>query len=307
MPLYKVSVPATSANLGPGFDSLGLALTLYNVVEARETPSGLKVENFGYGIDDLPTDSRNLVVTSARAIYEYMSRPFPSLHFRMQNNIPLAGGLGSSAASIVAGMMLANALLEFPMSKDDILEQAVKVEGHPDNVTPALMGGLGVSSYVQGGSGYKLAYTRVDVPESMRVIIAKPRIYVSTEQQRAALPRTIRMEDAVANIGRAALMVQALASEDYELIKDAIIDRIHVEHRKAAIPGYSAADVAVRLRGAAMTISGAGPAVIAFTRENHAEIGTAIAHAFEEATGQQADMWVLGVDQHGAQVEIYPE
>ena len=294
----RVSVPATSANLGPGFDCLGLALGLLNTVELAATGNGVTIEIQGEGADSLPRDESNAVVRAALAVFERAGERPPGLRFSMENRIPPGSGLGSSAAALVGGVVAANALLGGPLSTEEMLRLAIRLEGHPDNVTAALLGGLTVSS--QGPCG--LITRRVEVAD-MQVVIALPAIRLSTGEQRAALPRQVPLKEAAANIGRAALVIEALRTGDFDLLGEAMCDHLHEPTRRKAITGYDEAVRAARNAGAAaVAISGAGPSLIAFAAGGHEAIGEAMAEAFREATGKPARVRVLPVEQHGAQV-----
>lgn len=297
MDTVRVTIPATSANLGPGFDSLGLALGLHNVVEARTTTGSLVVEVHGEGTDELTLDRSNMVVHAALAVYDACGKEPPGLYFKLTNRIPPGGGLGSSAAALVGGLLAANGLLGSPLDEGTLLDIAIDLEGHPDNVTAAMLGGLVVSS-IEGNCG--LIYQRVRVP-ALRAALALPSIRLSTKAQRAKLPQQVALRDAASNIGRAALVVQALQQEDYDLLGKAMCDCLHEPYRRHTIPGFEQVDEAARREGAAaVAISGAGPAMIAFAPDNHEAIAEAMGAAFTQATGSAARTWVLTVDQDGA-------
>lgn len=293
-----VSVPATSANLGPGFDALGLALNLHNTIKLSRAEKGIIVEVQGEGAGWLPRNETNTIVKAAQRIFDQVGERPAGLRFSLSNRVPPGSGMGSSAAALVGGAVAANALLDDPLSRDDVLRIAVEMEGHPDNACAAMLGGLVVSSF--GDS--ELLYRRVAVPR-LTVAIALPDVHALTEELRALLPKTVPLKDAAANIGRAALVVQALAEADYDLLGAAMRDLLHEPYRKKAIPGYEqAVKAAYEAGAAAVTISGAGPSLIAFGPENHAQIGAAMAHALEEAVGKPARTWTLQVDTHGAQI-----
>jgi homoserine kinase len=300
MKVVHVTVPASSANLGPGFDCLALALGLHNVVEFGEAEAGLTFSISGEGAETLPRDASNLVVRAAAAVFRKVGRAPGGLRIRQENQIPLLSGLGSSAAAILGGVVAANALLDDPLSHDEMLRTAVELEGHPDNVCAALLGGLVVSSYSRGD----LVHTSVPI-QPMRVVVALPQVSLSTAEARAALPKSVPLENAAYNIGRAALVVQALANGDYELLKEAMHDRLHEPVRQKFIPGYRAAVEAAQKSGAAtVAISGAGPSLIAFAPDGHQAIARAMARALEEATGKSVRVWVLPVDTQGISISL---
>ncbi len=298
MDTVRVTIPATSANLGPGFDCLGMALGLRNVVEVQTISDGLAVEVHGEGMGELARDRSNMVVHAALAVYKACEAKPPGLRFRLTNHIPPGSGLGSSAAALVGGLLAGNALLGNPFDEHQLLSLACDLEGHPDNASAAMLGGLVISS--QGDCG--LVYRRVRVPP-LRVAVALPSVRLSTRELRAALPPAVPLRDAASNIGRAALVVHALQEEDYDLLGEAMCDRLHEPVRSQAIPGFDRAVEAARSHGAAaVAISGAGPALIAFAPGGHEAIAAAMGDAFTQATGQQARTWVLPVDEQGAMI-----
>ncbi|MBN1428693.1 MAG: homoserine kinase [Anaerolineae bacterium] len=296
MATITVSVPATSANLGPGFDSLGLAIGLYNTIEIAPTTGVLVVEITGEGAGTAPTDDTNLIVKAAYAVFKRVDLHPDGLYFKLTNAIPLASGLGSSAAALIGGMVAANMLLDEPLEPGEILALALQTEGHPDNLCPALLGGLVVSSYVD----HCLTYCRLPVAP-MKVIVALPAIEGHhTQAMRALLPGSVPLKDAAANIGRAILVTRALAEGDYDLLADAMQDRLHEPYRRPAIPGIDqAAGAALEAGATAVTLSGSGPSLIAFAPAQHEQIGDSMAQAFQAATGQKARVWVLPIDTQG--------
>jgi homoserine kinase len=257
-----VRVPATSANLGPGFDSLGLALTLYDEVEARVTGGGVTVEVAGEGAGDLPGDETHLVVRAMRQAFDVLGRQPPGLALRCRNRIPQARGLGSSSAAIVAGIVLARALVEDGGARMDdgaVLTLADAIEGHPDNVAPCLLGGFTIAWTGEGGAG---AVRRETAPE-IRPVVFVPEERGLTEVARAALPKTVPHADAAFNAGRAALLVHALAGDPGRLLA-ATEDRLHQDYRAEGMPATAGLVARLRGEGVAAVVSGAGPSVLAF-------------------------------------------
>ncbi len=294
----RVSVPATSANLGPGFDSLGLALDLRTSVVLHEIPAGLEVTISGEGAGSLPNNSTNTIVQAAYRIYEAVGKRPQGLRLSCENNVPIGSGMGSSASAILAGMVGANDLLGSPLSAYKLVTLASRMEGHPDNIVAAYSGGLTVGS----SADHDLIYRRVDVPP-MTVAVVMPQVELSTEQLRAALPAQVSMADAVANLSRTALVVEALRDGDLDLLARVMHDRLHIPYRKSLIPGYDAALTAGFDAGAAaITLSGAGPSIIAFAETGHEQIARAMADAVRE-TGYDARYWILPVAQDGARIE----
>ncbi len=255
--MIKVRIPATSANLGSGFDSLGLAVTLYNYVFMEEA-DGVHIDT----IDsvNIPTDDTNLVYTTAKRLYEICGRPFYGLRILQENNIPMARGLGSSSACIIGGLFGANELLGRPVSRDDLINIAATIEGHPDNVTPAILGGL-VTTAMDGGRVY---YVKQEIAKDLRFVTLVPDFELQTSVAREALPKEIAYRDAVFNLSRAALMSVSLYSGKYENLRVAADDRLHQPYRLALIPGAEkAVAMAYELGAYAAYISGAGSTIMA--------------------------------------------
>lgn len=255
--MIKVRIPATSANLGSGFDSLGLAVTLYNYVFMEEA-EGCRIT----AIDgaDIPTDETNLVYAAAKRLYALCGRPFPGLRILQENNIPLARGLGSSSACIVGGLFGANALLGEPVGRDEIINAAAAIEGHPDNVTPAILGGLVTAALDDG----KVFYVKREIAADLRFVTFVPDFELQTSAARAALPKEVSHRDAVFNLSRAALMSASLCSGKYENLRVSADDRLQQPYRFPLIPGAERAFSAAYDLGAyAAYISGAGSTVMA--------------------------------------------
>jgi homoserine kinase len=290
-----VIVPATSANLGPGFDCIGLALGLYNRVEFREIEAGVEIEVSGEGAGEIPVDSTNLVLRSAEHLFRYIGRHPGGLEILQENGIPVGSGLGSSASAVLAGLLGANALLGQPLSRSEILRLAVEIEGHPDNVAPALYGGLVLTIEEDG----RYFIEPIPIPD-MKVLVVLPDFDLPTAEARAALPKAVPMADAVFNIGRMGLLVRALAEGDYERLALAMVDRLHQPYREPLIPGMAEAFSAVREAGAsAVALSGAGPSLIAFALDGHEAIVEAAKEVFAKV-GVRSRSWILGVDRGGS-------
>ena len=257
----RVRVPATTANIGPGFDCLGLALDLWN--EVRFSLEGDRVEVTMEGPDPagLPRDESNLVARAfLRLCEEAGVAPPAGLRIHCDIRVPLSSGLGSSSTAIVAGLLGANALMGRPFDRDRILELAADIEGHPDNVAAALLGGLTI--VVQKDD--RLLTKKILVPE-VHVALAVPDLPFSTRAARAALPTEVSMADAVFNLQRTPLVVEALRTGDYELLSQVMDDRLHQASRLKRIPGGRIAWLAAQNAGAAaVAVSGSGPSLIAF-------------------------------------------
>jgi homoserine kinase len=297
MKKVSVSVPASTANLGAGFDCLALALSLRNTIELWETKQGLEIDVEGEGETRVPLDTTNLIVRAAEKVFEKIGRRPNGLRVHAVNGIPLGSGMGSSAAAIVGGLAAANALVDGGLSRDQLLRLAYEIEGHPDNAAAALFGGLALVS----ASGEELIVRSLSIPP-MKLVIALPEIRLSTAEAREALPEQVPLTDAVFNLGHALFTVQALTSGDDALLRWAVSDRLHQPYRKKLIPGYEAVVAEARKAGAvAVALSGAGPSLAAFAPDKHWEIAGAMKSAFE-ASGVNCRTFVLPVDRQGVQV-----
>jgi homoserine kinase len=259
----RVSVPATSANLGPGFDSLGLALSLRDELEAEVTGEGLTVQVIGEGADDLPLDGTHLVVRAMRTGFEAMGTVPPGVLLQCHNRIPHSRGLGSSSAAIVAGLALARALVaggRLLLDDDAMFRLAADLEGHPDNVAPALYGGF----VIAGREAGEFFAARTGVDPRVSAVVFVPPDPVETTVARGLLPESVPHADAAANSGRTALLVAALAGQP-ELLHLATRDFLHQAYREKAMPESLALVRELRSQGHAAIVSGAGPTVLAFT------------------------------------------
>ncbi|MEW6278792.1 MAG: homoserine kinase, partial [Candidatus Eremiobacterota bacterium] len=280
MRFVRVSVPATTANLGPGFDTLGMALSLRNELEVEVTGSSIDVEVGGEGAGDLPTGPGHLVVQALEAAFRSQGRSLPPLRIRQVNRIPLARGLGSSAAAIVAGLVAARELLEVDL---DLLALATRMEGHPDNVAPALLGGLTASATLEGG----VKSCRLPLHGAWKVAVAVPEFRVSTRDARQVLPERVSLEDAVFNLGRLGVLL-ALLGQGASDLQGATEDRLHQPYRTHLIPGYPAVRRAALDSGAAgVFVSGSGPTIAALVDSRHAPVEK-VAAAMASAFGGQA-------------------
>jgi len=255
--MLKIRVPATSANLGPGFDCLGLALDLWNEI-SFEPADKTTYHVTGEGADKLNNRSRNLLTSSFAHVHKVCGKKLTRVKIEAHNNILLSSGLGSSAAAIIAGLYGANELLGKPLDGNALLKLATDTEGHPDNVAPALFGGLVVSAM----NADEIITRRYEIP-SLTVVIVKPDMHWPTKVARSVLPKSVSRKDAIFNIGRTTLVVDALRNGDLDLLQKVMDDRIHQPYRMKHIPGCENAWKAARKFGAA-ALSGAGPSIIAF-------------------------------------------
>lgn len=259
-----VKIPASTANLGPGFDALGMALSLYAWLElsiAEQT----EVHLYGPGMDGLPTDSNNLVYQVAQRVFTKAGFQEQPLKISMYSEIPLTRGLGSSASAIVGALVAANELLGGRFSQDELFHMATELEGHPDNVGASLFGGIVVSSW----DGKQAPYVKITPPQCLEAIVIIPDFQLSTEKARHALPQQYDKSDVVFNIGRSSLLVAALASGQLDLIANSMQDRIHQPYRASLIPGMSdILEQACNYGALGVALSGAGPTLIAFVESD---------------------------------------
>jgi homoserine kinase len=301
-----IRVPATTANLGPGFDSLGMALDLWNETIFERCPQGIHIDIQGEGAEGLARNAGNLIAQSALRVFAMSGHlPAPGLVIRCKNDIPLGSGLGSSAAAVLCGLLGGNEMLDEPLDHSQILELATEIEGHPDNVAPGLLGGLVISTtLIPTPTDVRppIVARRVDVP-CLSVAVVVPAIDLPTRASRAALPVQVAIRDAVFNIGRVALVVEALRSGDLGLLGQVMDDRLHQPYRLKLIPGAESAIRAAKHAGAAAAaLSGAGPGIVAFTRDDAAKIADVMVDAFLKA-GVHARGWALHVTAQGATVD----
>lgn len=279
--MVVLRVPATTANLGPGFDTLGMALNMYNYIAMVETGNDLVIEVEGDGAEKVPRNTSNLAYKAASRVFQRISYKSKGLRIKIENNIPMARGLGSSASVIVGGMVAANYITGSRLSYDQLLHMATCMEGHPDNVAPALLGGIVISAQFDE----EIIYRRIQPPADLTTVVAIPDYELSTREARNALPAKVPMDDAVYNMSRTSLLVWAFMNSDMELMGKAMEDKLHQPYRMSLIPGMDKVVQAARNMGAySVALSGAGPTIIAFCTSNNAEtIGKTMKRTFKEA------------------------
>jgi homoserine kinase len=299
----EVRVPASTANLGAGFDCLGLALEMYLTARAtvQVSPgSRALARTRGVGSASLPrSPEQNLIFRAMRYAAEKEGFQLPTVRLAVKNEIPMAGGLGSSAAAAVAGVALAYATAGRSLARENALRYAKEIEGHADNAGAALLGGLVVTyTNTDGGVGaMRLAW-----PKMIRVIAVTPAIELPTKKSRAALPAQVPRDDAVENLQRSALFIAAIEAHRYDLIWDAMQDRLHQHYRQKLIPGLAEVLAMPQMPGLlGLALSGAGPSVVALATAGFDEIGKAIAARFEHA-GVAATIRFLEVAQDGISI-----
>ena len=298
---FEVRVPASTSNLGPGFDCFGLALKLYLTVKATAVPDATepcRVTTTGAKENEaLPRNAVNLIYRAMSFVARREEVSLPHVELTVHNEIPLASGLGSSAAAVVAGIKLTALLTDKPISDEAIVNYATEFEGHPDNVAASIYGGFLASCIRSDGT---VLPTRFEWPAQIRVVVVSPHSQLPTHVARAALPRTVTRLDAVHNLQRTSLFTAAIAQQRYDVLWEAMHDRLHQPYRESLVPGLAEALALPRLPGMlGIALSGAGPSILALVGDNEDEIGARIASCF---TGRniESTIRVLDVDNEGA-------
>jgi homoserine kinase len=298
----QVKVPATTANLGPGFDTLGLALSLYDelTVTVRDAP-GASVDVHGVGAGEVPTDDSNLVVSAIRHAFAAHGYELPGLDLVARNSIPHGRGLGSSGAAIVSGIMAAKGLLEgiVDIDSNSLLAMATELEGHPDNVAPALFGGLTIAWTTDGAPQHK----KLMVHRGVSPLICVPEATMSTALARSLRPVSVPHEDAIFNVSRSALLIAALIQSP-ELLLAATEDRLHQSYRAAAMPDTDLLIGELRSHGLAAVVSGAGPSILVLCSDPAQRLEAAALVA--RHAGAHWHSLMLAVDFKGATVNSHP-
>ena len=297
----KVRVPGTSANCGPGFDCLGVACTIYNELELTLLEEErLDIEITGDGAENIPVDERNIVWRSIQKLLERAgtAQEYKGAIIRMDNGVPLSRGLGSSATAIVGGLKAANECLGNPFTNRDLLQMATEIEGHPDNVAPAIFGGFTISIVRNGKPECFSLMPKLP----LKLVVTVPDFFLPTKAARAVLPAEVPMKDAVFNIGRAAMLTAALCKGNKSFLRSVFDDALHQPYRAKLIPGMYDVFKAARAAGAlGASMSGAGPCLIAFTVENADAVGMAMRDAFAK-NNVKSQYHVFDIDGTGATV-----
>jgi len=299
---FEVRLPASTSNLGSGFDCFGLALQLYLTIRATVVPrSAVKCRVRTTGTREsslLPRTAENLIYRAMVHVAKRENVDLPRIDLLVQNHIPIGRGLGSSAAAIVGGIKLFGLLCNIELADSKILDYAAELEGHPDNVGPTLLGGFVVSCM----RGEEVVMVKRPWPADIKIVVVSPQTQLETKRARAALPAQVARTDAVYNLQRSALFVAALAEVRYELLWDGMQDRLHQDERRSLVPGLAEALALGRIRGLlGIALSGAGPSVLALAQDNFDEIGLTIASCFEQYK-IKSTVRVLEVDVTGCQV-----
>ena len=267
----SVKVPATSANLGPGFDCLGLALPIYNTITIEETVlpgTGIEInvmsEDDGVdekSFDNIPKDENNIIYKAVEILYNSIGQEPSELKINIQSQIPITRGLGSSSSIVVGGLMAANKLLGSPADETALLSIATEVEGHPDNVAPAILGGFVMASREDDGS---VVYRKLDWPEEWDITVCIPDFELSTAIARSVIPEQIPLQDAIFNAKHLAMLIQAINTKDAKLMKVAMKDRLHQPYREKLVPGMREIMEAFKHEDGVLgcVLSGAGPSLL---------------------------------------------
>jgi homoserine kinase len=298
MTAITIRVPASTANLGPAFDSLGLALDLWNETRVELAGDRLAIDISGVGADTLPTDETNRIVQAMQRVYTEVGQELPrGLVIHCTQRIPPGGGIGSSGAATAAGLLAANHLLGQPQKLPYLLQLGTEIEGHADNLAASLFGGLVlVTQAASGPSVQKLECAPVNA------VVINPELRLTTKESRNALPQQVSLKDAVFNIGHSIKVVEALRDGDIDALADALQDRLHQPYRLPLIPGAAEALAAAQRSGAAVALSGAGPSLIAFVEDGREKaIAEALRAPFAEK-GVKAEIYALKSTTKGAEI-----
>ncbi|MEY4990889.1 MAG: hypothetical protein RIS08_1115 [Actinomycetota bacterium] len=295
--IVKVRIPATSANLGPGFDTLGMALSFYDDYQVETLPSGLEIEVHGEGAGEVPTDASNLIFKTIQHVFQKVGEQLPGLKLTCHNQIPHGRGMGSSGAAVAGGVMLAAGLLsgKRSFSEQELLEFATDIEGHPDNVAPALFGGLTIAWKDESGPHHK----KLIAHRGISPLVFVPPHQMSTKLARSLQPESVPHTDAVFNLSRSALLVAAM-TQSPELLFAATEDRLHQNYRASAMPETSKLVALLREAGHPAVVSGAGPSVLVLESSPQDRL------AAIEIAKQNFPHWsslTLAVDYKGASVD----
>lgn len=307
----SVKVPATTANLGSGFDCLGMALPIYNIISIEETVlpgTGVEINIMSesnnddqFAIEHIPTDENNIVYKAVELLYNSIGQAPAELKINIKSQIPIARGLGSSASVIVGGLLAANELLGKPADEAALLSIATEVEGHPDNVTPAIVGGLVLTSQEDDGS---IVYRKLPWPEEWHLTVCIPDYELATEISRSVIPKEVPISDATFNSKRMGMFVQALYTKDANLMKLALQDRLHQQYRMKLVPGLS--DIIENLKHEENVIgtvlSGAGPAILVISQRNNLDKIKSIISETWANLNVKSDIRTLKVEELGAQI-----
>lgn len=307
----SVKVPATTANFGSGFDCFGMALPIYNIITIEETVlpgTGVEINVISETDDDdelaiehIPKDENNIIYKAVEMLYNLIGQSPSELKINIKSQIPIAKGLGSSASIIVGGLLAANELLGKPADEAALLSIATEVEGHPDNVTPAIVGGFTLTSQEDDGS---IVYRKIAWPEEWHLTVCLPNYELATDISRSVLPKEVPLKDASFNARRTAMFIEALHTKDAELMKLALQDKLHQPYRTKLVPGLE--NIMENLKHEENVIgcvlSGAGPALLVISQRNNLDKIKSIVSETWENYNVKTDIRTLKVEEHGAQI-----
>lgn len=308
----SVRVPATSANMGPGFDCLGVALPIYNTVTIDETVlpgTGVEINILSESadgvdnliIDHIPRDENSVVYKAVELLYNSIGQTPSELKINIHTSIPVTRGLGSSAAVIVGALVAANKLLGNPADESALLSIATEIEGHPDNVTPAIVGGLVISSLENDGS---IVYRKLPWPEDWSITVCIPDVELATEISRSVIPSEVPLSDAVFNLKRMGMFIEAINSSDAELMKLALTDRLHQPYREKLVPGLKELTEAFKHEEDIMgcVLSGAGSSMLIVSKNSAVDKVTSITLEVMANLNVKADVRTVKIEQNGAEI-----
>ncbi|MYF99350.1 homoserine kinase [Candidatus Poribacteria bacterium] len=292
-------IPASTTNLGPGFDVLGLALQLYSTVTLEITGNKTEVVVSGVDADKIPSSPEHIAFRAVKTIYNKSGKTQPKgLRLTISNGIPAIRGLGGSGTAILGGLLTANEICENPFSRSDLLNIASTLEGHPDNVAASLYGGLVIS--VQNKKHIHTIQLTCD--PALHVVLAIPEFTLSTQKARNILPKTVDFSDAIYNISRSSLLVASIATGQLKMLSTAMKDKLHQPYRSTLIPGFDDVVEAALSTGAlSIALSGAGPTIAAYCLDNMQEVGKSMQNAFKQHE-IASDILVIGTDVEGAKL-----
>jgi homoserine kinase len=293
-------IPASTTNLGPGFDVLGLALQLYSTVELEEIDCGIEIVIRGVDSDKISDETDNIAYQAANLVFERSGYKPEGLKLVLTNGIPAIRGLGGSGTAVLGGLLTANTICGEPFSRIKLLDFATTLEGHPDNVAASLLGGL-VVSVVDEDHVHTI---KLDCQPDLRVVIAIPNFPLSTKQARSVLPQTVTFADAIYNVSRSSLLVAAIATGNLDILSLAMKDRLHQLYRTCLIPGFDdVAEAAMKAGALSIALSGAGPSIAAYCTTTEQEIAHQMRQVFAQ-NGISCDVKILSIDSTGATVRI---
>ena len=307
----SVKVPATTANIGPGFDCLGMALPIYNTITIEETVlpgTGIEINVIAesaaideLSLEHIPLDENSLVYKAVELLYNSIGQTTSELKINIHSNIPVARGLGSSASVIVGALIAANELLGKPADEVALLSIACEIEGHPDNITPAIVGGLVLSSQEDDGS---VIYRKLNWPTEWAITVCVPDFELSTDIARSVLPKEVPMKDAIFNAQRLGMFVQAVNTKDAELMKLALKDRLHQPYRMKLVPGLDKIMDNLRHIDSVLgcVLSGAGSSILVISEKNDLDKIRGIVKDTWTDQNIKSDIKTLNIEQTGAQI-----